>query len=94
MQEQKGQSTTPLSTRLLPRLTLSCLKNHKVRCESKSPHTTNPASPSFPLPILKDAGPRPSLDELDRLAKAWCGMVLGFIQERDRQTQIQGAIQE
>lgn len=78
----------------LPYSGLACPKKHKVRYESKSSNTTNQASPSCPLPISKDTDPRPQADEINRLAKTWCSVVLGFIQERNRLTQIQGAIQE
>lgn len=80
MQTHTGQS----STQPLTPSGLTCSKKHKVRCENKSVHTPNQASPSCPLPISNNAVPHLETDEINRLAKAWCGLILGFIQERNR----------
>lgn len=60
------------------------LMRHKQGYKDKLTTTTNQASPSCPLPISKDTAPRLKVDEISRLAKAWCGLILGFIQERNR----------
>ena len=90
MQVQTGQSSIqPLSPS-----GLACPKKHKVGYQEKYPNTTNQASPSCPVTISNNAVPRLEADEINHLAKTWCEMILGFIQERNRLTQVQGAIQE
>ena len=76
MQTQKGQTITPISSRLLPRLALSCLKNHKEGYPQIPNSTTNPESQDYPLPISKDAAPHLEVDEINRLAKAWCELMI------------------
>ena len=82
-------SSHPTTTNLIHKLASEKIKGvasssgHKVRYENKSVHTPNQASPSCPLPISNNAVPRLETDEISRLAKAWCGLILGFIQERN-----------
>lgn len=94
MNTRRSQFTKSEKTLNKSRLTLSWLKKHKVGYQEKLSTTPNQASPSCPLPISKDTAPRPQADEINRLAKVWCSTILGFIQERNRLAQIQGAIQE
>lgn len=76
MQTQKGQSISPFPTGLLPRLALSCLKKHKVGYKEIHPNTANQETPGCPLPISKDAAPHLKVDEINRLAKAWCELMI------------------
>lgn len=80
MPTQAGQS----SIQPPPPSGLACPKKHKVRCENKSSNTTNQASPSCGVTFSKDSTPIPQVDEINRLAKAWCELVFGFIEERNR----------
>lgn len=77
MQALTGQS----STLSLPSLGLACPVIHKVRCEKKV--TLTHKEQIHPLTTPKSNNDTPHGSELDRLAKAWTEMVVGFLTERN-----------
>lgn len=67
-------------------------RRHKERYQEKIINTTSQETPSCPLPILNNMVPPLEGDEINRLAKSWCELILGQMIEQGKLSASGGAI--
>lgn len=83
MQALTGQSSIPS----ISHSGLACPVVHKERCQIKSTITQKESNSTKPATQTNNNTPHGA--ELDKLAKAWCELVLGFMQETNLSTSSQ-----
>ncbi len=91
---QSNKISKPLSKDDSERLAQGSIPTHIKHKEGyveETKKTINKAGLNGQLIQSKDTTPRPTKEEINRLAKAWCELVLGQVMEEQNQQKLIGA---